>query len=552
MRITADFHLRAALGPLTAGPATPFSTLTTMPQSVPSPHYYFPPAEKRPLALDCDVCIYGGNSGGIIAAIAAKRRGLRAALLEPGQHLGGLTTGGLGCTDIGNKQAIGGLSREFYRRVGKKYGVEENWRFEPHVAEDVYREWLAEEGIACHFGSFLEKVELSDGRVRRIATEHGICVAAKVFIDASYEGDLMAQAGVSYAVGREANSQYGENWNGSQVLDKHQFDFPVDPWLTEGDPMSGLLPGIDPGPHIAGDGDKRVQAYNFRLCLTDRADNRIPFTKPDGYNRSDYELLARYCRAGHTPDFKKFDALMNGKVDMNNEGAVSTDFIGMNHEFPVADYRKREEIFQAHVRWVKGLLWFWTQDKDVPASFRKKFSKWGWAKDEFIDTGGFPHAIYVREARRLVGDVVMTEHHCMGKKTVADSVGLAAYTMDSHNCRRIVEDGAVKNEGDVQVRTGPPYPISYRAIIPPRGECPNLLVPFALSASHIAFGSIRMEPVFMILSESAAEAAALAIGQGLDVQDVPYGPLRERLLKDKQILDPVPAKKTARPGTRAA
>ena len=300
--------------------------------------------------------------------------------------------------------------------------------------------------------------------------------------------------------------------------------------------------------YTAGAGDKRVQAYNFRLCLTDRAENRIPFTEPDGYDRSAYELLARYCRAGNTPDFKKFDALMNGKVDMNNQGAVSTDYIGMNHEFPEADYRKREEIFQAHVRWIKGLLWFWTQDKDMPVTFREKISQWGWAKDEFADTGGFPHAIYVREARRLVGDVVMNEHHCMGTEVADDSVGLAAYTMDSHNCRRIVVDGAVKNEGDVQVHSGPPYPISYRAIIPRRGECPNLFIPFALSASHIAFGSIRMEPVFMILSESAVEAAALAIEQGRDVQDVPYAPLRKRLLKDKQILDPVPVAKDRQTG----
>ncbi|MEI6072484.1 MAG: FAD-dependent oxidoreductase [Verrucomicrobiae bacterium] len=519
-----------------------------MPQSATSPHYYFPPADKQPLALDCQVCIYSGNSGGVIAAIAAKRRGLKVILLEPGRHLGGLTAGGLGYTDIGNKQAIGGLSRKFYRRVGKKYGLEEHWRFEPHVAESVYSEWLAEEGITCHFGSFLDKVELQDGRIHRITTENGISVTAKFYIDASYEGDLMAKAGVCYTVGREANSQYGESWNGSQVLNEHQFQFSVDPYRIEGDPSSGLLPGIDPGPHIAGTGDKRVQAYNFRLCLTDRAKNRIPFTKPEGYDRSSYELLARYCRAGFTPEFNKFDALINGKVDMNNHGAVSTDYIGMNHEFPEADYRKREEIFQTHVRWIKGLLWFWTQDKDVPLAFRKKISKWGWAKDEFVDMGGFPHAIYIREARRLVGDVVMTEHHCMGTEKVGDSVGLAAYTMDSHNCRRIVVDGAVKNEGDVQVHSGPPYPVSYRAIIPRRGECTNLFVPFALSASHIAFGSIRMEPVFMILSESAAESAALAIEQDLDVQDVPYEQLRKRLLKAKQILDPIPAAKDRQTG----
>ena len=503
--------------------------------------YYFPPKQSLGLDFDCDLCVYGGNSGGVIAAIAAKRRGLSVTLLEPGRHLGGLTAGGLSLTDIGNKHAIGGLSREFYRRVGKKYGVAEHWRFEPHVAEEVYREWLAEEGLTCHFESFLAEVEMQDGRIRRLTTENGITVTAKMFIDASYEGDLMAKAGVSYTVGREANSQYNETLNGSQLFPKHQFNFAVDPYVVEGDPSSGLLPGIDPEPHVLGAGDKRVQAYNFRLCLTNEAANRIPFTEPEGYDRSDYELLARYCRAGYEPEFTKFDPLINGKVDMNNHGAVSSDYIGMNHAFPEADYPTRETIFQAHVKWIKGLLWFWTQDADVPLSFREKIAHWGWAKDEFVETGGFSHAIYVREARRLVGEVVMTEHHCNGDEVVEDSISLAAYNMDSHNCRRVVVDGMVKNEGDVQVHTGPPYPISYRSIIPRRGECQNLVIPFALSASHIAFGSIRMEPVFMILSESAVVAAELALENQQSLQEVPYAALRERLLQANQILDPVPA-----------
>jgi len=501
--------------------------------------YYFPADRSLDLSLSADLCVYGGNSGGVIAAIAARRRGLSVVLLEPSRHLGGLTTGGLGCTDIGNKHAIGGLSREFYRRVGKKYGVAEHWRFEPHVAEDVYKEWLVEEGITCHFESFLDQVELREGRIHQLTTENGITVTAKVFIDASYEGDLMAKAGVSWTVGREANAQYGETWNGSQILPKHQFNFPVDPYVIEGDPASGLLPGIDSEPHEVGAADARVQAYNFRLCLTNNVANQIPITEPAGYDRSAYELLARYCRAGYVPEFNKFDALMNSKVDMNNHGAVSTDFIGMNHDFPIADYAKREELFQAHVKWIKGLLWFWKQDAAIPAEFQTKFAAWGWAKDEFVETGGFSQSLYVREGRRLVGDVVMTEHHCKGRDTIEDSIALAAYTMDSHNCRRVVVDGKVRNEGDVQVDSGPPYPISYRSIIPRRGECENLFVPFALSASHIAFGSIRMEPVFMILAESAVEAAALALENGGSVQDVPYPALRKRLLAAKQILDPV-------------
>ncbi len=283
-----------------------------------------------------------------------------------------------------------------------------------------------------------------------------------------------------------------------------------------------------------------MQAYNFRLCLTDDDSNRIPFTEPAGYRREDYELLARYCRAGYVPEFAKFDRLVNGKADTNNHGAVSTDFIGGNHAFPEADYAERERIFQAHVAWILGLLWFWASDADVPAAFQEPFRRWGWCRDEFVTTGGFSHALYVREARRLVGDVVMTEHHCTGAETVDDAIALAAYTMDSHNCRRVVVDGVVRNEGNVEVASGPPYPISYRAIVPKRGECGNLLIPFCLSASHIAFGSIRMEPVFMILAESAVEAAALALEHDVVVQDIPHPALRERLLAAGQILDPVP------------
>lgn len=510
--------------------------------------YYFPPTTTVDLTISCDLCIYGGNSGGVIAAIAARRRGLSVALLEPGKHLGGLTAGGLTYTDIGNKRAIGGLSREFYRRVGARYGKPEFWTFEPHVAEEVFRDWLAEEGIECHFMSFLADVEVSDGRIRQLTTEHGLVVSAHMFIDASYEGDLMAKAGVSYAVGRESNATYRETWNGQQALQHHQFRHAVDPHVVEGDPASGLLPGIDSAPYKSGAGDRRVQAYNFRLCLTDEAANRIPFEEPKGYRRENFELLARYCRAGYVPSFSKFDRLINGKVDMNNHGAISTDFIGGNHDFPEADYARREEIFQAHVAWIRGLLWFWASDPVVPAEFQKPFQSWGWCRDEFVGTGGFSHALYVREARRLVGDLVMTEHHCMGTERIEDAVGLAAYTMDSHNCRRIVVAGEVRNEGDVQVRSGPPYPVSYRSIIPRRGECRNLFIPFCLSASHIAFGSIRMEPVFMILAESAVEAAVIALENSIDVQSVPYQELRERLLAANQILDPVPDAKSRQAG----
>jgi hypothetical protein len=516
--------------------------------SHPNLKYYFRPSQRLDIKLETDICVYGGNSGGVIAAIAAKRKGLRVILLEPGRHLGGLTAGGLGLTDIGNKFAIGGLSREFYRRVGRCYGLLECWRFEPSVAERVFAQWLDEMDITCYFESFLHTLAMEGDRIRSITTENGIQVEARQFIDASYEGDLMARAGVSYTVGREGNRVYGETFNGAQVLDKHQFRFDVDPYVAPGDSSSGLLEGIDPEPYVQGRGDRRIQAYNFRLCLTDDPANRLPFDKPEGYDRSDYELLVRYCQAGYVPEFDKFDRLINSKIDMNNHGAVSTDFIGQNHAFPEADYAEREVIFQRHVSWVKGLLWFWANDPVVDPAFQEKFRTWGWPRDEFTETGGFPHALYVREARRLLGDVVMTEHHCTGRDVAGDAVGLAAYTMDSHNCRRVVIDGNVHNEGDVQIHSGPPYPISYRSIVPRSGECENVFVPFCLSASHIAFGSIRMEPVFMILAESAVEAAALAIEEDIPVQQVPYWELRERLITAGQVIDPVPPVKDVQAG----
>jgi hypothetical protein len=502
--------------------------------------YYTPPQTNHNLTLHRDLCIYGGTSGGIAAGVAARRAGLSVVVLEQGSHVGGMTAGGLGLTDIGNKQAIGGVSREFYGRVGKHYGVKEHWRFEPHVAEAVFQDWIREEQIEVFYHSFLAGVEMQEGKILSLWTEHGLKISAKMFLDCSYEGDLMAAADVSHTVGREANSQYGETLNGAQVRNKHQFDFAVDPYRVEGDPSSGLLPGIEPGEPAIGEGDHRLQAYNFRLCLSSDPNNQIPITEPPGYDRAHYELLARYVRAGHQIGFWKFDKLENGKVDMNNHGAFSTDFIGANHRFPEASYEEREEIFQAHVTHIKGLLWFWKQDPDVNRDFQEAFQSWGWAADEFTDCGGFSHSLYVREARRLIGDVVMTEHHCTGAKLASESIALAAYTMDSHNCRRFARDGRVWNEGDVQVHTGPPFPISYRAVIPKRGECQNLFVPFCLSASHIAFGSIRMEPVFMILAESCVHAAKLAMERDVAVQDVPYEDLRATLLAARQILDPVP------------
>lgn len=488
--------------------------------------------------VETDLAIYGATSAGVIAAVQAVRMGLKVFVVDPSDRLGGLTASGLGWTDFGRKAAVGGLSLDFYRRVGAKYGRDEEWRFEPHVAEAVFADLVREHAIAVLHRQYLESVERDGRRLTALRMIGGLTVRARMFIDATYEGDLMAQAGVRHVVGREANSVYDETLNGVQVHPKHQFDRPVDPYRVPGRPDSGLLPGIDPEPLAPiGSGDLRVQAYNFRMCLSDNADNRIPFAKPEGYDPEQYELLARHLAAGWDEVFHKFDRLcVRSKTDTNNHGALSTDFIGRNHAWPEASYAERERIFQAHVRYQRGYHWFLANDPRVPPRIRDHYAQWGLAKDEFPATGGWPHQLYVREARRMVGDWVVTENDCRGDRRGEDSVGLGSYNMDSHNCRRFVRDGRVFNEGDVQVPPTAPYQVPYRAIVPSRGQCPNLLVPVCCSCSHIAYGSLRMEPVFMVLAQSAATAAALALRDGRAIQDVDYAALRERLLADGQVL----------------
>ena len=479
-----------------------------------------------------------GNSGGVTGAIEATRRGLSVALIAPESHLGGLTAGGLSCTDMGKIEAIGGMAREFYRRAGKRYGVEDEWYFEPHIAEQVFEEWLAETPVQVFRREYLEAVEMKDGALTALRTVSGLTVRARLFLDASYEGDLLAKAGVRFTVGRESNSVYNETLNGEQMRDNpnmHQFDLPVDPYVVPGVPASGLLPGIETLPFHQGEGDRRVQAYNFRMCLTKRPDIRVCFPKPANYREELYLLLKRYLAAGWNEAFNKFDRIRCDKTDTNNHGAVSTDFIGMNHAFPEADFPTRERIFQDQVNYQKGLMWCLAHDPGVPAAIREPMSEWGLCRDEFVTTGGWPRALYVREARRMISDYVMTEHNCTGQAVAEDSVGLGAYGMDSHNCRRLVVDGVVRNDGDVQVWVQP-YPISYRSIIPARGQCGNLFVTFAISASHMGFGSARMEPVFMGLSQVAAIAGAIALDEKTAVQDVAYPALRKELLSVGQPL----------------
>ncbi len=500
------------------------------------PHYY-QPAPHEPQILTADLCIYGGIAGGVIAAIEAARRGLDVILLEPSAHLGGMTTGGLGMTDVGNKHVIGGLAREFYQRVGRHYGVPVEWRFEPHVAEQVLEDWLDETDVRVFRRQFLSDVAMANGAIVALRTVSGLTVKAKMFIDASYEGDLMAGAGVSYTVGRESNSVHGETINGEQMHEGHQFEAPVDPYVMPGVPSSGVLPGIDAsGEYRRGQGDACVQAYNFRMCLTRRSELRRPFPKPADYNPASYLLLKRVLATGWNDVFREFNPVQNDKTDTNNHGAVSTDFIGMNHGYPEADYASRERIFQAHVSWQQGLMWCLANDPEIPDSIRERMREWGLCADEFQDCGGWPHQLYVRESRRMISDYVMSERHCRGHAVAEDPVAMAAYAMDSHNCRRIILNGRVVNEGDVQAGGILPYPVSYRSIIPRRGECTNLLVLFCLSASHISFGSIRMEPVLMVLGQSAAIAASISLEENSAVQDVPSDALVKTLKHAGQIL----------------
>jgi hypothetical protein len=492
---------------------------------------------------EVDICIYGGTSGGVMAAYTAKKMGKSVLLIEPSKHVGGLTTGGLGYTDIGNKYAITGLSRDFYRRIGSHYGKLEQWIFEPHVAERTYTNYMQAADVKPLYNHRLVSVRKEEGYIRSITVENSEKpgtssyqnIKARVFIDCSYEGDLMAEAGVSYFTGREANSEYNETYNGVQVREKHQFPEGVDPYKIPGKPESGLLWGISSEPLAKqGTGDKKIQAYNFRICLTNNPSNLIPITKPANYDASKYELLLRFLEKKPAKDlwaFLKFDLMPNNKTDINNNGPFSTDMIGMNYDFPEADYATRQKIQKDHEEYIKGLLYFIGHDQRMPEHLRNLILKWGYPKDEYTDNGNWSPQMYVREARRMKGVYVMTQANCEGKEVVADGVGLAAYTMDSHNCQRVVINSMVKNEGDVQVGGFGPYPIAYRSIIPKANECKNLLVPVCLSATHIAYGSIRMEPVFMVLSQSAAVAAIMSINTNKPVQEINVKQLQETLIK---------------------
>jgi hypothetical protein len=522
-------------------------------------------------SYEADVIVYGGTCAAVTAAVQVIKEGKSVLVVSPDKHLGGLSSGGLGFTDTGNKAVIGGLAREFYHRVFMHYDKPESWQwqkkdeygnkgqgtpamdgtdrtmwiFEPNVAEKVFEDFVKENNIKIYRDEWLDRtkgVVKMNGRIVSIKTLSGKTFKGKMFIDATYEGDLMAATGVKYHVGREANSVYKEEWNGVQAgvfQHGHYFKKNVSPYKMEGDPKSGLLPYVS-SEKIAknGSGDKKIQAYCFRMCLSSNPDNRIPFAKPEGYDPGKYELLARVYKAGWDETFQKYDPIPNKKTDTNNHGPFSTDYIGMNYDYPDATYERRREIIKDHEQYQKGLMYFLSNDPRVPADVQTEMQKWGLPKDEFKDNGGWPHQIYVREARRMIGQGVMTENETLGKTPVSQSVGMGSYSLDAHNAQRYVkEDGFVQNEGDIGVHPKKPYSISYASIIPKKAECQNLFVPVCLSSSHIAYGSIRMEPVFMILGQSAASAAVLAINNNISVQEVDYAKLKDQLLKDKQKLE---------------
>ena len=518
-----------------------------------------------------DVIIYGGTSAAVTAAVEVMQTGKKVIIVSPDIHLGGLSSGGLGYTDTGNKATIGGLSREFYHRVWLHYNDSNSWKwerheeygnkgqgtpamdgenrtmwiFEPHVAEKVFEDFISEYNIPIYRDEWLNResgIVTKEGKIVSFTTLSGKTFEGKMFIDATYEGDLMASANVSYTVGREACSEYNEQWNGVQAgvyHHGHYFKSDISPYVIPDDPNSGLLPYISSEPIQPNcTGDDKIQAYCFRLCMSNHPDNRVSFEKPENYDPKNYELLARVFESGWDEWFNKYDMIPNRKTDTNNHGPFSTDFIGMNYDYPEASYERRKEIIKEHENYQKGLLYFVSTDKRIPEDVRNEMSKWGLAKDEFTDNGNWPHQLYIREARRMIGHYVTTENEVLGKINVKDPVGIGSYTMDSHNIQRYVTgEGYVQNEGDVGVHPGKPYKISYGSIIPKKEECTNLLVPVCVSSSHIAFGSIRMEPVFMILGQSAATAACMAIDRKEAVQDIDYSLLKEKLLSKNQILE---------------
>ncbi|MFG1909173.1 FAD-dependent oxidoreductase [Kribbella sp. NPDC048928] len=493
--------------------------------------YHRPAPMSEPAeSTQADVVVYGATSGGVTAAVRAARSGLRVVLLAFDDRVGGMTASGLGETDVGDGQTLGGSARSFYAAVAAAYRAPDPyWKVEAHVAEEIFLRRLADADVVLHRRRHLVDVTKACGRITELRTDNGSSYRAKMFVDASYEGDLLAAAGISYTVGRESSATYDESIAGVRRSINHQFERPVDPYVVPGQPSSGLLPGISAEPHgPIGSGDRHVQAYNFRLHVTN-GPGRIPFPRPEGYDASRYELLRRYVEAGIYELYGRTTQVHGRVFDMNNHGAFSSDHIGASDEWPEAGYARREELFQDHVRYQAGLLHYLSTSTDLPAEVRSATTAYGLAPGEFVQTSHWPHQLYIREGRRMISDHVVTQHEATGRTVVPDPIAVASYVMDSHNAKRVVVGGHPRNEGNVQVALTRPFGISYRSIVPRRSECTNLLVAAAVSASHVAFASVRMEPVFMTVGEAAGCAASLAVAAGVGVQDVEYDVLRREL-----------------------
>lgn len=516
-----------------------------------------------------DLVIYGATSAGVTASIQGAKLGYKVLLIEPSDHLGGMLVEGLGGSDIDNhgnfqnSPAVSGLALEFYRRIASKYdqieklenvianGIKDPsvWRFESKVAEQVIREWLTEyPQLKILSGQRLIEgegaVTLADGRIISISLESGTEVGGRIFIDSTIEGDLLAAAGISYAVGRENNSKYGETLNGIRGENTYrQFEVNVDPYRIRGDPKSGLIPTIQDEPFgVAGEADDRLQAFCFRVCLTQDPDNQIPFHAPPDYEREEYEIYLRYLKAGgklYTPRA----TLPNGKTDLGAWHDLSHNLYGMNRGYPEASYQRRQEILEYHRDFTQGLFYFLATDPEVgklDSARQKNWASWGLAKDEFVDNAGWPRNFYVRDGRRMVSDYVITEHHVRKKNPtpVTDAVALAFWPPDVHHVRRIVKDGYAYNEGFVFGGDAwRPLPISYRTLLPKVEECTNLITPTCISSSHIAYGAIRIEWTFMVLGQSAALMADQAIRRHIPIQSLDYRELKEQIARAGIVLE---------------
>ncbi len=537
-----------------------------------------------------DVCIYGGTSGGVIAAVALAKLGRSVLVIEPTRHIGGMTSGGLGWIDFGRASTIGGLTKQYFDDVRAYYAAAKipnnGWSVEPHVAEELFEKLIAKHKVEVIREARLASVDKDGKRIRSITLDQApvdsrgapaalpqekkfLVIEAAMFMDCSYEGDLLAAAGVSHRSDREGRNEFDEEYagvgyseiateraNGSQAA---KIPLRIDPYVRPGDPASGLLPFVSAATLTAeGRRDPAVQACTFRLCLT--KSDPIPIAPPANYDPLNYGLVHRYLAAldaAHEPllpgdlyfnfgkklpyphpRLLKITRLMHGKTDVNSGSCgISMDVVnGGAERYANGSWAERAKIWHAHEDYQRGYLYFLRTDDRLPEWLRQEISPWGLPKDEFRDTGGWPAQLYIRQARRMVSQFVISQSFCEHPVAREDSVGCGSYSLDSHVCQRLVKDGAVIHEGGFYHRLEKPYPIPYAAIVPREDECENLLVTFCVSTTHVAFASVRMEPPFMILSESAALAVDQALQEGTSVQKINQAKLRKRLLAAGQIL----------------